>query len=73
MGCRRNDWPLRFRISHESREDEGYRTKGNRSHGHKPRPGYARSLFISLVHTYSSVWLYIGSADRENEPAGETR
>jgi hypothetical protein len=64
MGCRRNHWPLRFRISHESREDEGYRTNGNRSHDHKPQLGYARSLFISPVH--------IGSAGRETEPAGET-
>ena len=35
MGCRRNHWPLSFRVGHESWKDEGYRTNGNRSHDHK--------------------------------------
>jgi hypothetical protein len=33
---RSNNWLLRCRVSHQSGQDEGYRTYCNRSHDHNP-------------------------------------
>ena len=54
MGCRRNHWPLSFRVGHESRKDEGYRTNGNRSHDHKTPIN--EDLLISPLQIGSAGW-----------------
>jgi hypothetical protein len=33
---RSDNWLLRFRVGHQSGQDEGYRTYCNRSHDHNP-------------------------------------